>query len=205
MARTLTFAAGKAHFSGELIKVDRSKLYGSVSVETLDPEGRRCDLTTLARDGRTLIPYGGTAAGYLNRDGRWVEGNERRAVDVDGEPLDEVASSFAAPITLRETATVEELLDTPVRLAYRLGDTTLPPSVAKKLGAGTIYSFGFSYRGGHAADPAFMLADEDNDLWLLVGEPSDVDFLTYEQAALCASCDEEDSEDDNDEFDFDML
>ena len=124
MARTLTFAAGKAHFSGELIKVDRSKLYGSVSVETLDPEGRRCDLTTLARDGRTLIPYGGTAAGYLNRDGRWVEGNERRAVDVDGEPLDEVASSFAAPITLRETATVEELLDTPVRLAYRLG---LPP------------------------------------------------------------------------------
>lgn len=205
MARTLSFAVGRSKFTAELIKVDRSKLYGSVTTETLDPEGERCQLATLARDGRTLIPYGGTAAGYLNTDGKWVNSNERQPVDVDGEPLSEVESSFNAPIRLKKTASVEDLLDIPVRLAYRLGGAELSPSVSKKFSAGTIYSFDFSYRGGPNPDPAFVLTDEDGDLWMLVGEPSDVDFLTYEKAALCASCDEQDSEDDNDEFDFDML
>jgi hypothetical protein len=205
MARTLTFTAGRSKFSAELIKVDRSKLYGSVSIETLDSDGERCDLATLARDGRTLIPYGGTAAGYLNTDGKWVDSNQRQPVDVDGEPLSEVPSSFDAPIQLKQTAAVEDLLDTPIRLAYRLGGAELPAAMAKKLGSGTIYQFGFSYRGGPTADPAFVLTDEDGDLWMLVGEPADVDFISYQKAALCAACDEQDSEDDNDEFDFDML
>ena len=205
MARTLTFAAGRSKFEAGLIKIDRSKLYGSVDIETIDADGDPCDLATLARDGRTLIPYGGTAAGYLNKDGKWVETGERVPVDVDGKKLAEVPSSFDAPIALKETAEVEALLDTPIRLAYRLQTDAAPAALSKKLAAGAIYSFGFSYRGGPAADPAFLLADEDGDLWMLVGAPSDIDFVTYEQAAICASCEEEDSEDDEDEFDFDML
>lgn len=206
MARSLTFAIGRSSFEAELIKVDRSKLYGRVETETFDANGKACDLATLARDGRTLIPYGGTAAGYLNKDGKWVETGERKPVDVEGNELIEVPSSFDAPIKLSQTATAEDLLDHPIRLAYLLGGAALPKSLKKKLDAGEIYRFNFSYRGGPIADPAFLLTDEDGDLWMLIGSHSDIDYVGFEQAAVCAAVVEKDSEEDSaEEFDFDML
>lgn len=206
MPRSLTFQVGRSSFDAELIKVDRSKLYGRVQTETFDAHGAKCDLATLARDGRTLIPYGGTASGYLNKDGKWVETNERKPVDVEGNELIEVPSSFDAPIKLKETASVEDLLDHPIRLAYLLGAEGVPATVKKKLDGGTIYRFDFSYRGGPIADPAFLLTDDDGDLWMLIGSHSDIEFVGFEQAAVCAAVVEKDSEEDSEEeFDFDML
>ncbi len=205
MPRSLTFALGKAQFEAELNKVDRSKLYGRVETQTFDAFGERCDLATLARDGRTLIPYGGTANGYLNKDGKWVETGERKPVDVEGNELSEVPSSFDAPIKLSKKASVEDLLDHPIRLAYLLGVEELPAKVKTSLAKGEIYRFEFSYRGGPIPDPAFLIADEDGDLWMLVGSHSDIEFVGYEQAAVCAAVVEEDSETDAEEFDFDML
>ena len=40
---------------------------------------------------------------------------------------------------------------------------------------------------------------------MLIGEQSDIEFIGYEQAAVCAATYHKDSEDDNDDFDFDML
>ncbi len=206
MARTLTFVSGRSKLECELLKVDRGKLYGIVQTETFDTFGERCELATLARDGRTLIPYGGTAAGYLNPDGLWIEAAERRPTDIEGKPLEPVPSSFDAPIKLAKETTPEDLLDHPIRLAYQLAPTgAVPAALSKKLAAGAIYGFDFSYRGGPIADPAFLIADEDGDLWMLVGAPSDIDYVTLEEAAVCCAVADEDSEDDADEFDFDML
>ncbi len=205
MPRSLAFKLGKANFEAELRKVDRTKLYGRVDTETFDVKGKECNLATLARDGRTLIPFGGTAAGYLNKDGMWVESGERKPVDVEGNELEEVPSSFDAPITLKKKATLEDLLDHPIRLAYLLGAEEVPAAVKKSLDAGDVYRFDFSYRGGAISDPAFLLSDEDGDLWMLVGSHSDVEFIGFEQAAVCATVAQDDSEDDEDEFSFDML
>ena len=69
MPRALKFKYGDSEFECELNKIDRRKLYGSVDVETRDIDGNRCGLATLANDGKTLIPYGGTALGYISSDG----------------------------------------------------------------------------------------------------------------------------------------
>ena len=66
MPRALKFKYGNSEFECELNKIDRRKLYGSVDVETRDIDGNRCGLATLANDGKTLIPYGGTALGYIS-------------------------------------------------------------------------------------------------------------------------------------------
>lgn len=207
MPRALTFQFGNAQFEAPLHKVDRSKLYGSVDVRTKDHEGETCKLATLARDGHTLIPLGGTASGYLNADGFWVETGERIPVDVDGDELHVVDSSFDAPIPLTDTATEEDLLDHPIRLAYHLAGTEPPENLRDALTKGAIYRFGFSYRGGPVEDPAFLIADQDGALWLLIGSEADVDFRTYQQAALCASVAHVDSDEDDDAdvFDFDMM
>ncbi len=207
MPRSLTFQLGNTQFECPLIKIDRSKVYGSVQVVTTDHEDAKAELLSLARDGRTLIPLGGTGSGYVNKDGFWVETGERIPVDVDGDPIEVVESSFSAPILLKTKVNEDDLLDHPVRLAYNLGAENAPEKLMADLESGTIYQFGFSYRGGPVEDPAFLLSDLDGDLWMLICNESEVTFRSFKQAAVCSAAAtdeiEDDSEDDN--FDFDML
>jgi len=121
MPRSLTFQLGNSQFDCPLIKIDRSKVYGSVQVVTTDHENAEAELLSLARDGRTLIPLGGTGSGYVNKSGFWVETGERTPVDVEGDPMELVESSFSAPISLTQKVDEDVLLDHPVRLAYNLG------------------------------------------------------------------------------------
>lgn len=205
MPRTLTFTYQSTSFEAGLSKVERSKLYGSVDVVTRDAEGEICKLVSLARDGHTLIPYGGTAAAYLNTEGRWIQQSDRVPVDLEGGELAENPSSFDAPIKLEKTVPEETLLDYPIRMAYLIDPQQLPKALAGKLADGEVYHFEFSWRGGPFTDPAFLLTDEDGDLWMLVGSHSEIGFVGLEQAAVSVAVAEEDSEDDADEFDFDML
>ena len=208
MPRSLAFSFKDATFDAQIIKVDRTHLYGSVSVETATMDGERCDVATLAVDGKTLIPTGGTAMGYVNPDGEWVERDELQPVDLSGEPVDEVESSFDAPIALDTECDADVFLEHSVRLVYRLKtDTELPKAIIKKLQAGTIYQFGFSYRGGVGYDPAFVLADNDDNIWMMVTTPNDIQSVGLEQAAICygESLDEDTEDEDADTIDFNML
>ena len=208
MPRSLAFSFKDATFDAQIIKVDRTHLYGSVSVETDTMDGERCDVATLAVDGKTLIPTGGTAMGYVNPDGEWVERDELQPVDLSGEPVDEVESSFDAPIALDTECEADVFLNHNVRLVYRLKtDTELPKAIIKKLQAGTIYQFGFSYRGGVGYDPAFVLADNNDNIWMMVTTPNDIQSVGLEQAAICygESLDEDTEDEDADTIDFNML
>jgi hypothetical protein len=205
MPRSLKFKFGDSEFDCELNKVDRSKLYGSVDLETRDHEGNRCGLATLANDGKTLIPYGGTAFGYVNDEGEWVERSELSPVDLSGDALDVLPSSFDLTIELDQKVTVDEFLNHSMRLCYALGnDGNFADELLDSLQAGEIYRFDFLYREGVSADPAFLIATDDSQVWMLVGRPSSIDFVGLDQAAVSfGSSDTEDEE--SDEFDFEML
>lgn len=207
MPRSLSFKYRRSTFDCELNKIDRAKVYGTVTVKTVDHKGKKAELYSLARDGRTLIGLGGTGSGYVNKDGFWIESGERTPVDVEGDPMELIDSSFDTVITLKEVVDETVLLDHPIRLAYHLSTEKLPASFKKSLDAGAIYHFGFSYRGGPVADPAFFMSDTDGDLWLLIGNAAEVEYRSFQQVAICAAAAtdevEDDSEDDN--FDFDML
>ena len=101
MARKLEFTFGNESFTVGIHKVDRSKLYGRVETETFDAYAKPCTLANLARDGRTIIPQGGTASGYVNTEGLWVTRDELIPIDRDGKEIPEVESSFKAPTLLR--------------------------------------------------------------------------------------------------------
>lgn len=208
MPRSLEFSLtpkGKS-FTFNINKVDRTKLYGRVELLTFDNFEQPCELATLARDGATVIPYGGTASGYLNTEGLWIERDQLDPIDVDGKVIKEVESSFKQKNKLTELKSNDEFLDHPIRLTYSLSATEdLPAAVSKKLKQGAIFRFDFSYRGGADTSPAFVLSDEQDNVWMLIGEQSDIEFVGYEQAAVCAATYLNDSENDDDDFDFDML
>lgn len=206
MARTLEFIHDGQKIVCGIEKVDRAKLYGGVSVETRDGEGRPCHLMTLAGDGQSLIPSGGTAFAYVSEDGRWLERSDLKPVDIDGRLLNPVSSSFSQPIELDIRTSVDRFLDHSVRLVYALqpaDGATLPQALTRTLDDGAIFKIDFSYRGGVSADPAFVMAGADGAPWLLVCDENNIDYVTLEQMAGLVA--EEDEASEADDIDFEMM
>jgi hypothetical protein len=202
MAKPLVFHFGGKELSFNLNKVDRAALYGHKEVEVLDEGGNVCELATLADDGRTVVGRGGTAIGYLSADHEWCEKAKLKPVDLEGNAITSVGSSFAAPIALDQQASVDDYLDHKIRLVYHLTSENDVSHLAEELNHGTIFAFPYSYRGGLQADAGFLLAS-DGKVFLAVGNRMEMQFLGLQQAAPLT---EDDSDDDEtDLMDFDMM
>jgi hypothetical protein len=185
-----------------LDKVDRSDLYGYVEVETLDEQGRKCALATLADDGKTIIPTSCSALAMLSPDGQWLEKKTLTPTDSRGHKLTPVPSSYSAPVPLLKQATVDEYLTHNVRSVYRISsDADLGPLLAE-LKKGVIFQFPYSFRGGLEPDAGFLLTSADGTPFLAIGSPTKLDFVGLDQTAPAAA-DDEPSEDDD--IDFGMM
>ena len=101
-----------------------------------------------------------------------MERGKLTPVDLQGEKIEPVPSSFSAPIELDTKATIEEYLSHLVRTAYQLDLGEAGSALLEELKKGTIYSFKYSYRGGLEYDTAFLLANPDGIPFLLVGTPA---------------------------------
>lgn len=203
MARSLTFQLNGADIACSPEKVDRSKLYGFIDVEALDGKGRKCSLVTLADDGRTLIGAGGSAFAQLSPDGEWLDKATLKPVDVAGKQITPVTSTYSAPVPLTKTATIEEYLSHNIKGVYVLRAEGDLSALAAELKKGTIFTFPYSFRGGLEADVGFLIAAADGQLFLAVGQPTNIHFVGLEQAATLG--DEETTEEGEDEVDFSMM
>lgn len=205
MPRTLSFTLAENQIDFDMHKVDRSRLYGFKELLVLDEEGESCELTTLAEDGRTLIGKGGTGIGYVDADGNWVDKSDLTAVDLEGNQIVPVPSSFSAPIVLGEKADVDDFLNHNIRLIYRLESEALDEKLAGELAEGAIFKFDYSFRGGLEADVGFLLHNEAGEIFFLVGDPSSVEYVGLQQAAPTASESTGDDTSTEDLMDFGMI
>ena len=195
-----SFAGQESVF--EMYKVDRSRLYGYKELEVLDEHGNACALTTLAKDGQSLIGKGGTGIGYVDADGNWCDKDQLSPVDMQGNTIVPVPSSFAAPIELGEEATTERFLDHNIRLIYELDSSEISPELAKRLQDGAMFMFPYSYRGGLEADTGFLMTNSAGDTFFLVGDDCNIQFKGLQQATAIANFEEGD---DDALMDFDMI
>ncbi len=203
MARPLVFQFGDHLLSFAISKVDRARLYGYKELEVVDERGQPCELATLADDGCTLVGKGSTALGWVTVDGQWCTKSQMAPVDLDGREVTSVPSSFAAPIKLFETTTVDEYLRHNIRLVYAVETEEDLSELKAELERGTIFSFPYSYRGGLEADAGFLLANDAGEIMLAVGNPTKVDFLGL--AAPPVEFEAEADSEDADMMDFDMI
>ena len=162
-------------------KVDRSKLYGFKELLVHDDNEAACELATLAEDGKTLIGKGGTGIGQLTADGKWTDKSKLKPVDLEGKEIKPVLSSFAAPIELNQETTINDYLNHNIRLIYRLkidaDATETEEELIGQLKDNAILKFPYSYRGGLEADVGFLLMNEANEIFFLVGDLATVDFV----------------------------
>ena len=68
---------------------------------------------------------------------------------------------------------------------------------------GTIFTFPYSYRGGHEADTGFLLTNDAGDIMIAIGNPTSVNFIGLAAPTIEPPADEE--SDENEMMDFDMI
>jgi hypothetical protein len=204
MAKPLVLKFGGAEVPFALSKVERSDLYGFVEIETLDEKGRKCTLATLADDGRSLIASGGTAMVTLSPDGNWVEKKTLIPTDNQGNRIVPVTSSYAAPVIVEKTATIEEYLSHDIRSVYELSSEADFGALLTELKKGTIYQFPYSFRGGLESDTGFLLLAADGTPFLAIGCPTRLEFVGFYQTAAIAG-DEDTAGEDEESMDFGMM
>ena len=201
MAKPLMLQFDGIDLPFHLQKVDRTRLYGYVSTETLDEEGELCRLVTLADDGRTIMGSGGIALASLSPQGAWREKKALKPVDLEGNPLEPVPSSFKQVTLLETRVSVDHYLEHTIRAVYLMSSDEDWGGLREALLGGAIYSFPFSYRGALQAETAFLLAAADGSVFMVVGHQADIHFVGFEPEDLPQA--EEDEEDDD--MDFGMM
>lgn len=204
MAKPLSVELHGEVFELDLEKVDRTKLYGYVESEVLDENGKRCEIGTLTGDGHSIVGKGGTALAYLSPDGLWRKKTELKPVDRQGDMIPPVKSTFDATVPLDRTVSIDEFLTHNIHLIYRLKAEQEPTALMSELKEGTIFQFPFSYRGGVEASAGFLLLGSDGNAFLLVGTPTDIEFIGLKSPAAIVDANDA-SADDDDLLDFSMV
>jgi hypothetical protein len=205
MAKPLVFQWRDRPISFQMAKVDRARLYGFKESEVLNDQGQRCELATLAQDGQTVVGRGGTAFGTVTVDGTWIEKSQLKPVDPAGQPIQPVASSFAAPVPLVEQVSPEVYLDCAVRAVYLMETADDIGPLAEELAQGTIYRFPYSFRGGLEPDQGFLLANAEGKIFCAIGKPVKVEFIGLAQAAAVVEDEAAETEEETDAMDFSMM
>ncbi len=205
MAKPLVFQFRGKTIEAALEKIDRSKLYGYVETEVHDEAGKPCELATLIGDGHSIVGKGGSALAYLSADGLWRTRGELRPIDVHGTPITPVKSSFDAPIALDAAATIDDFLEHNIHLIYQVLPAGDAADLLAELRAGVIFRFGFSYRGGVEANPAFLLLGADGNPFLCVGTPTALEFVGPAASAPPVPDETADAAAEEDALDFSLV
>ncbi len=154
---------------------------------------------TCRPDDALIIPSGGLKQGTVSEDGRWLEKGELTAYSEDGqEVLPTYASSFDAPIELKQKATTEEFLDNDWESVYQL----VNPDLATAIGD-DIYKFDFCYRGGTNHNDAYLMATPAG-LFLFAGDKQEFSLVSLAEETTIDDT-EEPVEEEIDELDFSMF
>lgn len=204
MAKPLVLQFRGATITFRMRKIDRNVLYGSREIEVLDEEDGRCELATLADDGRTIVGRGGTAFAYLAADGSWCEKSALKACDLDGRKIVPVGSSFSGAVVVSETASIDEYLTHNIKSVYLLDAENDASVLTESLQTGLLFKFPYSYRGGLEADVGFLLAGADGKTFLAVGVPTRIEYVGLAQPPTVAE-EQEEEEEDAELLDFNMI
>lgn len=197
MAKELKFTIAGTEYGAAPVKLERKKIYGWSDLVATDKSGDVCDAVYLSIDDALLIPSGGYKQGTVDDSGRWVERSELTACDKDGNPLQQLASSFDAVIELKEKVSAEEFLDNDWEAVYQL----VNPDLAAAIG-NDIYIFDFCYRAGVNHNYGYLM-NATGGLFLFAGDKQEFPLLSLVEQTVIDEVEE--VEEEIDELDFSMF
>lgn len=199
MGRKIKFNLSGVSLQSEIVKVDRSKIYGSVKKVVRDNNNEDCILSDLYQ-GSLILPRGSISQVLIDRNGNSVSRSELVGFNLNNQKVEKVPSIFSVD-NLCDKVSIDEFLSVNVKSIYQLKiDEEELESWQSSFNNDEIYHFVFNYREDFEGDDAYIISNGEN-FFCVVGKKNEYEFLKLSNIQI------EDDEDEEieDELDFSMF
>ena len=200
MGRKVSFKIEGSLLESEIVKVDRTKLYGTSEKIVYDTNKEECVLSDLF-EGSIILPKGSVAQVLIDEDGNSVSRSELIGFNLQGEKVEKVPSIFSIENNCKKVE-IDEFISSSIKSIYQLViDEDQIETWKKYFTNNEVYHFEFNYREDYEGDDAFLISNEDG-FFISVGKSNEFEFLELSNISV------EDTDEDieiEDDLDFSMF
>lgn len=200
MGRKVSFKIQGDLLESEIVKVDRTKIYGSSEKIVLDTNKEECVLSDLY-EGSIILPKGSVGQVLIDDSGNSVSRSELIGFNLQGEKVEKVPSIFSIENNCKKVE-INDFISSSIKSIYQLNiDETQIESWKKYFLNDEVYLFEFNYREDYEGDDAFLISNEEG-FFISVGRKNEFEFLELSNVSV------EDTDEDieiEDDLDFSMF
>ena len=200
MGRKVSFKIEGSLLESEIVKVDRTKLYGTSEKIVYDTNKEECVLSDLF-EGSIILPKGSVGQVLIDEDGNSVSRSELIGFNLQGEKVEKVPSIFSIENNCKKVE-VDEFISSSIKSIYQLViDEDQIETWKKYFTNNEVYLFEFNFREDYEGDDAFLISNEDG-FFISVGKSNEFEFLELSNISV------EDIDEDieiEDDLDFSMF
>ena len=154
MGRKVSFKIQGDLLESEIVKVDRTKIYGSSEKIVLDTNKEECVLSDLY-EGSIILPKGSVGQVLIDDSGNSVSRSELIGFNIQGEKVEKVPSIFSIENNCKKVE-IDDFISSSIKSIYQLNiDETQIESWKKYFLNDEVYLFEFNYREDYEGDDAF--------------------------------------------------
>lgn len=200
MGRKVSFKIEGSLLESEIVKVDRTKLYGTSEKIVYDTNKEECVLSDLF-EGSIILPKGSVGQVLIDEDGNSVSRSELIGFNLQGEKVEKVPSIFSIENNCKKVE-IDEFISSSIKSIYQLViDEDQIETWKKYFTNNEVYLFEFNYREDYEGDDAFLISNEDG-FFISVGKSNEFEYLELSNISV------EDTDEDieiEDDLDFSMF
>ena len=200
MGRKVSFKIEGSLLESEIVKVDRTKLYGTSEKIVYDTNKEECVLSDLY-EGSIILPRGSVGQVLIDENGNSVSRSELVGFNLQGAKVEKVPSIFSIENNCKKVE-IDDFISSSIKSIYQLViDEDQIESWKKYFTNDEVYLFEFNYREDYEGDDAFLISNEEG-FFISVGKSNEFEFLELSNVSV------EDTEEDieiEDDLDFSMF
>lgn len=182
MGRKVSFKIQGDLLESEIVKVDRTKIYGSSEKIVLDTNKEECVLSDLY-EGSIILPKGSVGQVLIDDSGNSVSRSELIGFNLQGEKVEKVPSIFSIENNCKKVE-IDDFISFSIKSIYQLNiDETQIESWKKYFLNDEIYLFEFNYREDYEGDDAFLISNEEG-FFISVGKKNEFEFLELSNVSV---------------------
>lgn len=200
MSRKVSFKIEGSLLESEIVKVDRTKLYGTSEKIVYDTNKEECVLSDLY-EGSIILPRGSVGQVLIDENGNSVSRSELIGFNLQGEKVEKVPSIFSIENICKKVE-IDDFISSSIKSIYQLViDENEIESWKKYFTNDEVYLFEFNYREDYEGDDAFLVSN-DEGFFISIGKRNEFEFLELSNISV------EDTDEDieiEDDLDFSMF
>ena len=200
MGRKVSFKIEGSLLESEIVKVDRTKIYGTSEKIVYDTNKEECVLSDLY-EGSIILPRGSVGQVLIDENGNSISRSELIGFNLQGEKVEKVPSIFSIENNCKKVE-IDDFISSSIKSIYQLViDEDQIESWKKYFTNNEVYLFEFNYREDYEGDDAFLISNEEG-FFISVGKSNEFEYLELSNVSV------EDTDEDieiEDDLDFSMF